>query len=329
MELTPVHFFSHGSTRMLEAETESGDYWTRCGEEALAHKVKGVIMMGAHWACLGDKIEVATNPTPSKSACPFVNPALYQDWVPQADVATAQRCIAMLRAEGFQASANARFEWIHDTFMVLIKMFGDWRTCPPVTIVSMNARYDPHYHVKVGAVLRPLRREGYLLVGTGGAIHNLYRNRWADMLRYRESLGQEVPPEPWALHFRQAVEDVVLKNRGPALRKAMVRLMQHPVYRDAQATDDHWMPALFAAGAAGDWEDEKYANVLGAETWELTNMCNSQFTFGRYVDNKDEQEKAGTGTASALHGLHHMTATGTSTSTGTGTGTGRLGMVSA
>jgi aromatic ring-opening dioxygenase catalytic subunit (LigB family) len=51
VDLTPVHFFSHGSTRMLEAETESGDYWTRCGEEALAHNVKGVIMMVSFFYC--------------------------------------------------------------------------------------------------------------------------------------------------------------------------------------------------------------------------------------------------------------------------------------
>jgi aromatic ring-opening dioxygenase catalytic subunit (LigB family) len=196
----------------------------------------------------------------------------------------------MLNAEGFKASANPTYEWIHDVFMVLIRMFPDSKKCPPVTVLSTNARYDPYYHVKVGAVLRPLRKEGYLLVGTGGAIHNLYRNRWTEMLLYRESLGQETPPEKWALAFRQAVEDVVSQNRGPALRKAVVRLMQHPMYREAQPTDDHFMPIMFAAGAAGDFEDSAYPNYLGAESWELTNMCNSQFTFGRYVI-KGEGEK--------------------------------------
>jgi hypothetical protein len=43
--LTPVHFFSHGSTRMLEAETEAGEYWKQCGDEALAHGVKGIIIL--------------------------------------------------------------------------------------------------------------------------------------------------------------------------------------------------------------------------------------------------------------------------------------------
>lgn len=199
----------------------------------------------------------------------------------------------MLTAKGFKVSANPNFDWIHDTYMVLIAMFPDFNQCPPVTIISMNARYDPYYHVKIGATLRPLRKEGYLLVGTGGAVHNLYRNRWTDMLLYRESLGQEVPPERWALNFRQATEDVITKNRGPALRKGMVRLMSHPKYRDAQATDDHFMPALFCAGAAGDWEDECMSNYLAAETWELINMCNSQFTFGAYGLAKDGGQTIG------------------------------------
>lgn len=72
-------------------------------------------------------------------------------------------------------------------------------------------------------------------------------------------------------------------NRGPALRSAIRRLMKHPQYRDAHATDDHFMAACFVAGAAGDWEDEEEEKGrLGAETWELTNMCNSQFTIGSW-----------------------------------------------
>lgn len=43
--LTPVHFFSHGSTMMLGEESTSADYWKKCGDEALAHGIKGVVMM--------------------------------------------------------------------------------------------------------------------------------------------------------------------------------------------------------------------------------------------------------------------------------------------
>lgn len=43
--LTPVHFFSHGSTMMLGEESASATYWKKCGDEALANGCKGIIMM--------------------------------------------------------------------------------------------------------------------------------------------------------------------------------------------------------------------------------------------------------------------------------------------
>lgn len=279
----PVHFFSHGSTRMIEADTTSAAYWEKCGKEALAHKVRGIVIMGAHWECLGDRIEVATNANPDKGPCPFVNPDMWTNWKPNPDVATANRCIKALATEGFDVVANSTIEWHHDIFMPLIRMFPDDTKCPPTVVLSTNARYDPFYHVKIGATLRFLREEGFLFVGTGGAVHNLFRNKWEDMLRYRDSLSQRTPPQAWALDFRQSTEDAITKNSGPRLRAAMIRLMKHPSYREAHASDEHYAPALFVAGAAGDWDDVGTINVLGAESWELANMCNSQYTLGGYT----------------------------------------------
>ena len=59
--------------------------------------------------------------------------------------------------------------------------------------------------------------------------------------------------------------------------------MKHPQFRDAHGTDDHFMSALFVAGAVGSEDDRGTFGRLQAEDWELTNMCNSQFTFGQYV----------------------------------------------
>ena len=79
----------------------------------------------------------------------------------------------------------------------------------------------------------------------------------------------------------------------------MTRLMKHPHYREAHATDDHFMSAMFVSGAVGDEEDIGFHGKLMAEDWELvstepgyiststtdhvqTNMCNSQFSFGSW-----------------------------------------------
>jgi aromatic ring-opening dioxygenase catalytic subunit (LigB family) len=229
---------------------------------------------------LGDRIEVATNPNPAKSPVAYVHPSKYIDYKLNPDLETAERCISILSAAGFDAHGNPKFDWIHDTYLILIRMFPTG--CPPTVLISMNTRFDPHFHMRVGEALRPLRKEGYLLIGSGGAVHNLYRNVWAPMLRYTDSFAQESPPEPWALEFRQAVEDAFTGNSGPRLRRAVTRLMKHPLYREAHATDDHFMAAMFVAGAAGDEEDEGMYARLMAETWELTNMGNSQFTIGTW-----------------------------------------------
>jgi aromatic ring-opening dioxygenase catalytic subunit (LigB family) len=226
-------------------------------------------------------IEVATNPKPGKSPVAYVHPSKYVNYELNPDLETAQKCISLLSKAGFDVAANETFDWIHDTYLILIRMFPNG--CPPTTIISMNARYDPHYHIRVGQTLRVLREQGYLIIGSGGAVHNLYRNQWRPMILYSDNFAQETPPESWALEFRQAVEDVITKNSGPALRKAMSRLMKHPLYRDAHATDDHFMSALFVAGAAGDERDRGITGKLHAETWELTNMCNSQYTFGAWL----------------------------------------------
>lgn len=234
---------------------------------------------------------MSTNPNPGKSPVAFVHPSKYANYKLNPDLASAERCLSILQHAGFDARANPTFDWIHDTYLILIRMFP--QGCPPTVLVSMNARYDPHEHVAVGSALRPLRREGYLLIGSGGAVHNLHRNVWMPMVRFRDNFAQENPPEPWALEFRQAVEDVVVSRGGgnngngnggcgPRLRRAVTRLFKHPMFRDAHATDDHFVPMLFVAGAVGEEEDEGEPGRLMAETWELSNMCNSQFMFGRW-----------------------------------------------
>jgi len=115
-KLTPVHFFSHGSTMMLGEECESATYWKKCGDEALENGIKGVVIMGAHWDCLEDKIQVAMNPTPKKSPVAYVHPSKYVDYKLNPDIPTGHRCVEMLQEEGFNVEENPKFDWIHGRY---------------------------------------------------------------------------------------------------------------------------------------------------------------------------------------------------------------------
>lgn len=236
-----------------------------------------------------------------------MHPSKYKNYKLNPDLAFVPVIQWHLAAAGIPSRPDATFDWIHDTYLVLIRMFP--RGCPPTTIVSANHAYDPHQHVSIGAALRPLRARGRktLFIGSGGSVHNLYRNVWGPMLRHRDNFAQPTPPEPWALDFRHEVisafcpghEDLLPAHEavaagrairsargagGPWLRRRATSLMKHPRYRDAHGTDDHFMATMFVAGLCGDKEDEGMTGVMGAEDWELTNMCNSQFTLGTWSE---------------------------------------------
>jgi hypothetical protein len=55
---------------------------------------------------------VAMNPAPNKSPVAYVHPSKYADYKLVPDIPTGQRCIDMLRAEGFEAEGDPKFDWI-------------------------------------------------------------------------------------------------------------------------------------------------------------------------------------------------------------------------
>jgi 4,5-DOPA dioxygenase extradiol len=93
--------------------------------------------------------------------------------------------------------------------------------------------------VKLGEALRPLRDEGVLIIGSGGATHNLGE------LRFHR--GSTVV-QPWTAEFNEWLADAVLARRMDDLvsyrKKAPQAVRNHP-------TDEHLIP-IFVALGAGD-----------------------------------------------------------------------------
>ncbi|KAJ4983413.1 aromatic ring-opening dioxygenase family protein [Stagonosporopsis vannaccii] len=268
---------------LLGEDSKIRDYWRKIGRDALHHGVKGIIIMGAHWNAEGEKVKVATNPQPTFMPLANTDRRHWADWKPRPDLETSHRVIQMLNDTGIEAEEDPKFEWMIDTFPVLIGMFGD--KCPPTTIISQNAYFDPFLHTRIGAALRSLRGQRYLLIGSGGGTHNLYRAEWKFMLNYKDNFAMEYPPDEDSIEFRQSLEDVICKNGGgPELRRGLARLMKNPYFREAHGTDEHYVSACFVAGAIGEPEDRDAKASLGAEAWELRTQCESQFSLGKWPE---------------------------------------------
>jgi hypothetical protein len=111
----------------------------------------------------------------------------------------------------------------------------------PVVQLSIQRHLDPAQHMALGAALSPLRDDGVLILGSGGAVHPLGYAA--------ASLGEGAATDDWAHEFGGWLTDAVTRGDRVSLIKYRER---GPYAERAHPYPDHFMPLLVALGAAGD-----------------------------------------------------------------------------
>ena len=111
----------------------------------------------------------------------------------------------------------------------------------PVVQMSVNPWAPPAEQYRIGQALAPLRREGVMILASGGTIHNFRTIRWDD------------PPEAdaWAVAFDDWLLERIAGWDLPALfdyeqQAPGARLAVPP------GGNEHFIPLFYALGAADD-----------------------------------------------------------------------------
>lgn len=287
-------FVSHGSPRTLVDETPTTAFYQQIGQYARAKGVTAIVWMGGHWETPFDRVEISCPPAgthPDKDFVAFV-PDEILDWYKQyripAQTKLAHRCHDKLRDAGFHVSLNAKAVWHQDVMIPLRWMYPDDAQCPPMALISVNGRYDAHFHLKIGQALRSLRHERVLLMGSGGGIHNLYRLYWHHIIVHKDTMRRTQPITEYAGDFaasmRSSCTDV---QPGPQLGASLCRLLSHPHFYKCNPTAEHFLPLLYVAGGCSSHADRnkdaahpETVNIFGGENWEMNTQLNSNFAFG-------------------------------------------------
>lgn len=207
--------------------------------QALPHGVArptALLVISAHWE---ERV-----PTLMTSAAPpmlydYYNfpPASYQiQWPAPGAPAVAARVAALLRGAGFEPGEDAQRGFDHGTFVPLKLAFPEADV--PVVQLSLVKGLDPAQHYAIGRALAPLRDEGVLIIGSGMTFHNMRAFGHPQALAVSEAF------DAW---LRETVA------APPADReRRLCDWASAPQARTCHPREEHLLPLMVVAGAAGD-----------------------------------------------------------------------------
>jgi 4,5-DOPA dioxygenase extradiol len=234
-EPLPTIFLSHGSPMTAIEEGPARSFWTELG--AAFRHARAVLCVSAHWETSRPAV---TSGLSHETIYDFYGfpPQLYRLTYPAlGDPELAERVAQLAGQAGLTCGMDPARGLDHGAWVPRLSMFPE--AAMPVAQLSIPSHLDPAAHLALGAALRELRREGILVLGSGGAVHPLgYAGR-----RRMDGLTDE-----WAVAFEDWLVDVLA--RGDVSSLLGYRALA-PYPERAHPRPDHFMPLFVALGAAG------------------------------------------------------------------------------
>lgn len=247
----PVLFMGHGSPLNVIQDTPYRQGWQALGREFGARwpKPQLILCISAHWLSPGWWLTAMAQPPTIHDFGGFPPELFAQQYPAPGWPAVAQELSELLRqphdgsALGLDTQA---WGFDHGAWGVLKPMFP--AADIPLLQLSMDPRQPASAHFQLGRQLQPLRDLGVLIVASGNIVHNL------------PSLRRELPTDQaydWVRAFDRSVADIIEAGDLAALQD----YQDLPFCARAHPSIEHFLPLLYAAGAARADDALEFVNV--------------------------------------------------------------------
>ncbi|HEX7112862.1 MAG TPA: class III extradiol ring-cleavage dioxygenase [Mizugakiibacter sp.] len=229
----PTLFVSHGAPPLALEDSPTGRFLDGLG--AQLPRPDAIVIASAHFAAAQAIVGAHPQPPTVHDFRGFPAPLYALRYAAPGAPVLAARVVELLRAADLDARADAHAGLDHGAWVPLRRMYP--QADIPVVPLAVNPGADADWHFRLGAALAPLRREGALLIGSGGFVHNLGAIDWQ---------GGATPS--WASAFADWLDGCLLAGDSAAARDWRQRA---PQPRLAHPTPEHLWPLFVAWGAAG------------------------------------------------------------------------------
>lgn len=239
----PVVFLPHGGgpwpfieTGMGASEVRELTDYLRSLPRLPGAKPKALLVISAHWEESVPTVMTGTQPPLYFDYYGFPEHTYRLRWPAPGAPWLAGRVRELLGAAGIPSAEDSQRGFDHGTFIPLLLAYPEGDV--PTVQLSLKRGLDPAEHLAIGRALAPLRDEGVFILGSGMTFHN--------MRGFRDPRGAAISEE-FDAWLRAALEQPA-SERDAHLR----RWTEAPSARLAHPREEHLLPLMVAAGAAGD-----------------------------------------------------------------------------
>ena len=230
----PTVFVSHGAPTTFLEPGATHAFLAGLGGEL--GKPRAIVCVSAHWEAGAPTVSAAARPATVHDFSGFPEELDRVAYPAAGDPALAGRIVELLRAAGLPAGRDPSRGLDHGAWVPLGLMYPDADV--PVVQLSVQTRLGARHHLDLGRALAPLRSAGVLVLGSGGATHNL-----------REYFGTTADARvpPYVAAFESWLCDGVASGAEDAL---VDYLAEGPDARRNHPTQEHFLPLFVPLGAA-------------------------------------------------------------------------------
>jgi 4,5-DOPA dioxygenase extradiol len=204
-----------------------------------AHRdAEAILVISAHWQKATPIAVTSWETAPLIYDFGGFPEALYRIQYPaHGDAELAARIDLHLHAAGLPSTLDPGRGLDHGAWVPLRLAWPE----PRIPVIALALPIAPPRKLfELGEALRPLRRDGILIVGSGGIVHNLRR---------LDLRNKEAPPQPWAAEFDQWIAERIQARDDASLFDYRTKA---PHAALAVPTSEHFDPLFVVLGAAFD-----------------------------------------------------------------------------
>ena len=246
----PAVFFGHGSPMNALEHNRFTESWAEFGSEV--GKPRAVLAISAHWYAGFTAVTAMDKPKTIHDFFGFPQELFDVRYPASGDPGLARDVVKVLDPTWVGEDLDS---WgiDHGTWSVLVHVFPDADV--PVVQLAIDMNKSLAEHIDLGSKLNELRDDGVLVMGSGNVVHNLRAMDWS-----QPDAGFD-----WNDSFDRHVREVMTSDP-----RSLVDVGQHPDYRKAVPTPDHFLPLAYIAGIAAESGEKAEVLVGGPQYGSLS-----------------------------------------------------------